>query len=856
LRRVLALAASVLLLLLAAAAFGWRYLTREGPEALRRELEARLADALRTEVSVGPVRLSLDRYGLEVVATDLRAYPAPAGDALVAESVEVRLDLWAAVGGTVHLRGLELVRPSVRLLRTAEGVAIDAGAEGAKPGPAPGAAAEPEPWHRALTRRLPYLGVRGARVQIVGAPGARDPVELVDLDGVVARRWLGTGLEVTAEGGLRRGGAAAGRLRIEAEADGTARLRLGFEDVDLALVAALAGADLAAAAPRGRATGSLELGLADGGAPRDFRLEIASPRLRLAPRVGGRSVALDLADAGVALKGTRNRFEGRVRVGALDVPLRARFGRSGLESLRLDSLELAELVPLAQGLPEPERSRVQRALQRAPSGRLADVELRWGPGAAPLQVEGRLERGVLALGATRLEDVAGSARFDGDALEIRDTHARFAGRPLPGLDARISGLARLRSLAELRCVQPAPAPDLPGRRALAEWASGDEPGTGEPSWRSLRLQADWIEHPALGCAVEDLTGSLAPAAGGRGVRVALDRAVWAGVPLRGSIDYQTEPAEHATLRAEVGPPFEPAATELHRAAWAAGRFDVDLTRLGPWRSRGASGRFRARGARLSLDDVRAQFDPGPPLEAAIDLDLDQDGRVPFDFRGEVGPGSVADLFAAAGWSENLTGSLVGSVTLRGALRPGSELLASADGAFSLHMRDGTVRQQARLLLAIAMASETLNPFRERGTIRYAAMDVEGRVANGSYWIDTFAIDGPALRAAANGRIGATGAHETELVMGLFFFRSVDGVIGRVPILNRVMLGKDANLIGAYVALTGPWERVGARVIPTRTLMRGPVGFVFEGLPSFVMGSLRRVQALLPTGEPAPGPEDS
>jgi hypothetical protein len=219
--------------------------------------------------------------------------------------------------------------------------------------------------------------------------------------------------------------------------------------------------------------------------------------------------------------------------------------------------------------------------------------------------------------------------------------------------------------------------------------------------------------------------------------------------------------------------------------------------------------------------------------------------VPFEFRAEVGPGSLSNLTTAAGWPDSVTGTLVGSVSLRGALRPGSELLASAEGAFSLHARDGVIRQQFRLLLAVAMASETLNPFRERGTIRYRAMDASGRIQDGNFWIDVFSIDGPALRAAASGRIRATGAHETELVMGLFFFRTVDSVLGRVPILNRVMLGKDDNLIGAYVAITGPWDHLGARVIPTRTLMKGPVGFVFEGLPSFVMGSLRRVQTLLP-----------
>ena len=84
---------------------------------------------------------------------------------------------------------------------------------------------------------------------------------------------------------------------------------------------------------------------------------------------------------------------------------------------------------------------------------------------------------------------------------------------------------------------------------------------------------------------------------------------------------------------------------------------------------------------------------------------------------------------------------------------------------------------------------------------------------------------------------------------------LDDVIGRLPILNRLFLGADENLIGAYLALTGPWKGMQARIIPTQTLLRGPVSFVFEGLPSFVRGSLERVQAMLPSSEPPPADKE-
>jgi hypothetical protein len=339
-----------------------------------------------------------------------------------------------------------------------------------------------------------------------------------------------------------------------------------------------------------------------------------------------------------------------------------------------------------------------------------------------------------------------------------------------------------------------------------------------------------------------------------GLRVTLDRAVWAGAPVRGSATYRALPDEQASLRLEIGPPFEPTQPELRRSGWARGRFEFETPSLSRWKTRGASGGFLASGTRLRLEDVSLLLDPGPEVRGSVDLDLGDPERVPFEVAADVRDGTLQDVYAAGGWSESATGSLVATASLRGALRPGSPALGDARGSISLHARDGVIRQPFRLFLAVAMASETLNPFRERGTIRYSAMDAELHLEDGDYVFDIFSVDGPALRAAAHGRIGATGAHDAEMVMGLFFFRTLDNVIGRLPLLNRIFLGKDENLIGAYVTLTGPWDELSARVIPTKTLMRGPVSFVFEGLPSFVRGSLERVQAMLPTDAPPPEKE--
>ena len=850
-RRVLSLAAFGLILIGVAAALAWLVITHASPEALRAELESRLSESLGTSVRVGPVSLGFGRDGVELTAADLRAFPGKAGDALQAERIDVQVDLWAALLGEVSLRGVDLTRPFVRVRRAGDGFVLDA-----PPAPAtprnPGAPGTR--WHEALTARIPRLEVADGRVLLVGAGTRGQDLAVEHLDASLERQWIRGGVGVEARGELRAGGESGGTLEISGTAGDALAFAVQLDDVALSSLAALAGGRASELAPRGRASGEIEIRRDARGAQK-LRVALRAPRMHLEPRVGGERRALDPAqvrvEASASGKPGAYTISGELGLGALGVPFDAAIGKDGVESIHLRSVDLAALGPLAAALPEPERSRAQRLLANVQAGHVDELDLGFAPaapkGAPRLTARWKVtDAAVTAGSASRLSGLSGDGSYDGDAIALHVTSAFLDHQPLPPLDVRLAGLSQLGSLAELRCTQPAPASALPGRTPLVDWANGDETKPkGPPSWRKLRVTAWWIEHPALLCAIEGLRGEVVPDLAAGGVSATLERAVWAGVPIRGKAHYRALPSEAASLDVQIGAPFEPMQPELRKSGWARGRFEFETVSLGDWKTRGAEGAFLLSGSHLLLEDASLQLDPGPRLQGNVDLDLSVPDRVPYQCETQVENGKLQDIYAARSWSESATGSLVGSAKLTGALRPGAAVLGESAGAFSLHARDGVIRQRFRLLLAVGMASETLNPFRERGTIRYTAMDVDGRLENGRFAIDTLSIDGPAIRAAASGTVGAVGEHETEMVMGLYFFRTIDTVLGSVPIVNRILLGKDSNLIGAYVALTGPWEGLGAKVIPMKTLMKGPVGFVFEGLPSFVRGSLKRVQAMLP-----------
>lgn len=571
-------------------------------------------------------------------------------------------------------------------------------------------------------------------------------------------------------------------------------------------------------------------------------------------REGGGLVAGARVEA-LVLEAGAGRVEGVSGTLAIEGGVLTLFGVEG--RIAGDAAALAELWS------GPQRERVRAVLTQVGGARVSGVELRW-PLAQDrrlrdVELRGRVDEAVLRAGAqSRLEGLSGRVDLRGGALTLSGVGGRLDGQPLPVLDATIAGVEHLGD--GLRCVRPAPVGALAGRRPLLEWLRGppDRP-RGPPSWQRVRVEADWLAHPALGCVVDGLTGVASPVGTG-GLRVAIEGGLWAGLGIEGSAEHLPGPSEAVRLDLRLGAPGAGARTRAPAGIWGRGRFELETQKLGSWKARGARGRFRLEGEGLALEDATIRLAPGPQITpATISLDLDRADEVPFRANGETSGGEFGDLLLALSDTPEpaVSGPFVGAISLQGALRPGRPILAASEGGFSLHVRDGVIRQRFRLFLAVAMVSETLNPFRERGTIRFRALDVEGTLRAGSWQVETAQVDGPALRAYLSGRVGAVSPHEVEAVMGLFFFRTVDRAIGAVPLLSRMLLGEDRNLLGTYVALSGPWIGVQASVLPVKSLASGPASIVLEGVPTALQQGVRVIERMLaapaaPAEMPPPG----
>ena len=235
------------------------------------------------------------------------------------------------------------------------------------------------------------------------------------------------------------------------------------------------------------------------------------------------------------------------------------------------------------------------------------------------------------------------------------------------------------------------------------------------------------------------------------------------------------------------------------------------------------------------------------------IDLGVADTLPFSAEAQFAGVDLLSLWQAADFERGaLDGTLYGGGAVEGQLRQGLNPLGDARGLLALHARDGQINRKIPIMVAIALASDQFNPFLDREQLPYQAIDAVARVKKGKLVFDNVQLHAPTLRMGATGKGGVIEPYALEGVVGLFFFPGLDSLIDRVPILNRVILGRNGNFVGAYFQLTGKWEEPEASLIPIQTIATGPTGFLTEGIPGFVLGGIRRIQSvILPSEGAAP-----
>jgi hypothetical protein len=842
----------------AAALAGFAVAARLGPERLRAALQDRLARELGP-TTVGSVRPFFG-WGLGVELADVRAGNGGAGS-LAAERIWITLSPHRALRGELRPRRIDVRGLRLEARQGADGAWQPAALERLLARSAP-AAGDTTPSLRSRASALPSISVEDAELRVARAGGPALVARHARI--ALSHDPLGGAPRVRAAGRLGEPGASGGFELVAALEDDGPRGDLAITDADLGALAPWLGdvgiagraSGVASWAPEGAlafeviATGlraarkggpplALASGLARG------RLEIEPRRLRLAAleasaegsTVTGRaSIERPIRDA------SRISFE--LSGGPLPVPvLRDALlaARPDDEAWRRNVGALRAGVIEAFALRGGEQSvAAYRALDR--SGLLAPEQL---------SLEATLSSVELAVGrAEPIRELSGRFSLSGDRLRIENTTARYGARKLPLLDLSVHGLEAVRVALE-RGTTPRPVPPLPGVSALDRWIDSKRRPGSPPRWRRIDVDADFIEHPLLLRPLEQVQAVLAPS--NPGVRVESAKGYWGGVAFQGKGGFRGGANSRLDADVTLSLPRRAGRRRSDAEAWGRAKLRWDLEKLGDFQAESLEAVAQAIGDRIELRRGEAKLHPRGELRGTVDLDLSRGDRVPYRARIELANGSLSDLMNDLRLDGGLArGTADGDLDATGELIvEHRSMLEDLRGNASLRLRDGEINKRMNVLFAIAQVSDTLNPFRSIETIPYERIDAPFALAGGFATTEAFALHGPALRMVGSGRIDLVRPpFAIEAVIGIFYFRTLDRVIGVFPILNRMLLGPDDNLLSTYFAVSGPWGDPDARLIPVKSIASGPASFVLEGLPAFVRGGLSAIERVLTPKEPA------
>jgi hypothetical protein len=558
----------------------------------------------------------------------------------------------------------------------------------------------------------------------------------------------------------------------------------------------------------------------------------------------------------------------------------------------LEDIDLARVSALLGWLPGSIWDQTREIARSVLSGRIAAVEIR---GGATLQQwrdalarrADRLPRGLqvladvedvgIAVGAVdRLEDMSARVTWRDDRLILEGATGALNGTPLPRLDLSFRGIGRILASDQRRRPEPSGAAPLAGLTPLWAVLSEGKNPTDEavpPIW----IEIDHLHHPALFWPLEAVHARFQPTEDG--AHVVLSRGTWAGVPLHGAIDLSFRPERRAGVWLEAGAEemeqepggsadpgdlarprgSDPSSAGEAGGAWAAGRFEVSATGGDAWLRRPARGRFRAILGVLHFEDVKAELSPRGELNGSGTLDLSGGDEVPYEVRFTLDGGDVSDLVARGGFDgEAATGRLDLRGALSGSLRPGRRTIAGVSGLLRLEASNGTIQRSVPPILAVALASETFSGFSSREHVQYRRCATTLSFAEGRVSTDSFDLDGPDVRLFASGELDLVHPpFEIDAEVVLFLFRQIDRALGKIPLLNVLLLGDNNNLVAAYYKLVGPWEAPEAVGKPLRTLGQGPGTVLIEQIPKIVKKGMEALGELLIGPQPlVPGREQS
>ena len=900
-RRHRSLIIAILVVIVAATAAGvagWLFVRELSPQHLQAELERRLSATLSTPVTIEKLTVSRENW-IQLDVRGVRAWPDEGGSGLEISRVVGSFDLLSALVGELRLRELHI-----------DGAVLRVGATGswpAEPAAPRGAAAAPgrKPLRELLRplialeiavrvllespRFASVLDLQNGHIEFAPVDPYRQlPLELREVSSRLVHHRLSGESRLSLTGRLVEGERDLGVIELAGERSRSGRMRVSLNLDSLALgISDTYVSDLGSDARiDGSMSGEIVYEILEPGS-RHLEVDIACENLRsVVPAVGvgpPQRTELPRIDVSASLSITPESIV--VHEGVIATP-RTTLRMNGMVarplqsasmadlSLEFDDVEVSQVRHLIGWLPAIKREEAEAIVAPLKSGRLISLRASGGATLADWQnfLVGRtrimpedfrlgaeFEDTVIAVGeADRIEELSGRMHWVGTRAEAIGVTALLNGSPLPSLDLVIDGFPNFFAS------DPAAREIVPGGEPLTGlgvlWNSLRSKSAADPAdvGTTVELHLDYLDHPMFLWPIRDLEVAIKTEA--RGLRVERAHGDWGGVPIDGKVEWLFLPDERVSVELSAGRPSDRPSVSIPKDTWARGRFAVGRIAGERWRQSAARGDFEASADSVRISNLSIDLEPSGVVDANGTLHLSEIDAVPFQLSFDLRSGdaaAVANLFRLPPNQINGHVDLAGNFD--GTLLPDTPIYAALRGLLHVNATDGLIRKKSHPVVEAFRAREALEDFDPGGVIRYQRFDTVLEFFDGRIHTEAFSLDGPEIGVLASGDVELMSKDkDMDVRLALFLFRKLDRVIGKIPILNQLLLGTDANLVAAYFQLTGPWANPEVKpiLLPGSA---GPASVVLQGVPLFVKRGFKALGSLIlpASSEPdAPPPAES
>jgi hypothetical protein len=876
---------------------------RFGPDKVISEVERRLSGALGTPISVQQLRASPGTF-VRVEGGGVTAWPVEGGHGLEIDRVVGSIDALSLMGGPIKLRRLHLEGVRLRLSALGSGSTFRPIGSTAEQDLQSGPAQPPNPdellapliWLETLVRRVltapqaaSVLELRHARITFEDElTPERGVLELVNVAGqLVHHRFTGRS-EFSVDGSLVEGGRNQGTISLAGHRtqDGAIQITINMGSVELAsgtrylrklrpqaeISGRLSGQWIYETAEVG--TGRLQANLtcrnlvSSVPGPHQASEVIRSPHIDFVGTLEIDPQRTTLKDFRVTTQDTGLSIEGEV-----SRPLNA--GSVAVLDLNLENLDLGQARHLISWLPEIEREEAAAFVAPLIRGRLQTLRARgraslhgWQdllagrsrrvPDGFSMQV--KLDDTVAHFGdANRLEDLAAELYWVGDRLKIVNATAVLNGRPLPLLDVTIEGFPNfLAGDPKLRTMNSR-APPLFGLETLWQ-AFRPDAATADArplTQTQVGLEIEFLQHPLFLWPLWDVSATIIGQTDG--VHIESEHAIWAGVPIEVEADWRYAPSERVNAHLRATAPGTARSVPSHGDGWASGRFSVGEIVGRRWQQNEARGHFIASAGRVRIRELDIDLAPTGHARADGWLDLSIRDAVPFRVNFGLVDGDGSAIAKLVGLPKRqIEGRMNLDGSFEGVLQPGTSFFSRLNGLLDLRAFDGLIRKVTPPVVAIAEATAELDSYDPSDIVPFDRVESLLEFGSGRLYSASFSLDGPRIGIVASGEVQlANPIKKIDAHVYVFLFRKLDRLLRKIPILNRILLGTDENLVAAAFEVSGKWAEptIEPILLPSSA---GSVSQVLQGVPHFVMRGIRALGSFvkrnpsdLPTGPTDP-----